>query len=712
MDVFGRHSSSLPLKRDHNWVAARHLAPDLALCKQCEHDVLDPANRRYRYPFAQCDQCGPRLSIAKARDGGRPNTAMHAFEPCADCRREYETPSDRRFRTQTISCPQCGPRVSLVRFDSGGVQDARHSMLDDIDAACSLLQKGELLAIKGLGGYQIACDATNAAAILRLRYVLSEAAAPLPIMGRDLYVIARYCAISVEEERLLTSRERPAVILRKSGGDRLPAEAAPGLNTVPFMLPTTPLHMLLLWRMNRPVVMAAAAPAGGPLITDDSEARDRLGRLIPYALIHDRRIYTRADDSTMRIVGGRPRVLRRSRGLASEPMTLPQGFECAPSLIATGVDEDAAFCLLKNGEAILSPYQGHLGAKGAIDALRASLCLHRTLFDYKAFTGVTDLDSGLKTFKLAQDYAAFLPLRLLKVQHHHAHIAACMAENGYPLDGAPVLGIAFDEIDAGLDGAVWGGEFLSATYRGFERLATVKPVVLPAGESAAATDPVDILRPHLDGLMEQQEFDALYGDLEAARWLRLAGTASETEPGKAAFSCGLLLQAVVVALGLSQGKRLTAGQAARLLESAADEAALRGMIKNAAYPVQIALRANEGVFTIETAGLWHALLGDIKHGTPVPIIAARFHRWLASSTAAMVCKLAAIEGGDAPCFRTVALTGACFENGVLLEMTEAFLQRLGFTVLTHARVPPNNGGLALGQAVIGAARLMDERFTA
>jgi hydrogenase maturation protein HypF len=358
------------------------VTPDAGVCPECAREVLDPFERRFRYPFTNCTHCGPRFSIVTGVPYDRGQTTMAPFVMCPACEREYRDLGDRRFHAEAIACHACGPKARLIRFDGRAVSFDQHSMLDDVDAVCGLIQKGEIVAIKGLGGFQLACDATRPETVSRLRALKHRDAKPFALMARDLDVIRRYARVDAEAERVLTSPEAPIVILPADGPELLPEAIAPGLRTLGFMLPTTPLHLLILRRMTRPVVMTSGNLSDEPQVIDEATARERLSGIAPYALIHDRAIANRIDDSVVRIMGGTPRLIRRARGYAPAPIKLPPGFETAPELLALGGELKATFCLVKDGEAILSQHQGDLEDAATYDDYLKNLALYATLFDH------------------------------------------------------------------------------------------------------------------------------------------------------------------------------------------------------------------------------------------------------------------------------------------------------------------------------------------
>jgi hydrogenase maturation protein HypF len=704
-------SGSFRIAQTARGAARTDVTPDAALCPACATEVLDPSQRRHRYPFANCTHCGPRLSIVTAVPFERRATTMEPFALCAACLAEYRHPDDRRFHAEAIACPACGPKVRLVRFSAGALSPDLDSALDDVDAAGILLQEGHTLALKGLGGYQLACDATNEAAVRRLREAKGREAKPFALMARDLSVIRRYCTPSAAEERLLASPEGPIVLMRAAGPERLPEVVAPGLRTLGFMLPTTPLHLLTLARMDGPVVMTSGNLSDEPQVTDDTKAARQLGGVADYALVHDRVIANRVDDSVVRITSGVVRVLRRARGFAPASIRLPEGFEAAPDLLAMGGELKATFCLLRDGCAVLSQHQGDLEDAATFEDFRRNLSLYADLFDHAPKVLVADCHPEYLSAKLARESANEEALPLIEVQHHHAHVAACLAENGRALSAPPVLGIALDGLGWGADGTIWGGEFLLADYRHAERLGTFKPVAMPGG-TGAVREPWRNLYAHLIAEMSWAELTMNFAQLEVYRYL-------ETKPrgtldtmirkginSPAASSCGRLFDAVAAALDICRERQAYEGEAACRLESIVDERALRDESEALAYPFTIPNLRGSALPYVEPLAMWRALLGDLILRTPAPVIAARFHKGLARAIVAMAGKLAGRDASAAPAFDTVALSGGCFQNEILFDETCRRLHAAGFTVLSHARVPANDGGLAFGQAAVAAARLL------
>lgn len=697
-----------------NGASRTNVVPDAAHCDACREETLSPFERRYRYPFTNCTHCGPRFSIIQGVPYDRAQTTMREFLVCEECAREYEDPADRRFHAQPVACHKCGPGAWLERLDGRAVSFDQFSMLDDVDAVTGLMQKGEIVAIKGIGGFHLACDATNAEAVEKLRSRKERDARPFALMARDIEMIERYCTVLDTEAALLRSPAAPIVLLNADGEAKLPEAIAPGLDTLGFMLPYTPLHLLTLRRMNRPVVMTSGNLSGEPQITDDCEVGNRLSSIADYALFHNREIANRIDDSVVRIMAGAPRILRRARGYVPSTIALPSGFESAPDLLAMGAELKSTFCLLKDGSAILSQHQGDLEDARTFDDYQKNLHLFTKLFDHHPSQIVIDAHPDYLSTKLGLEIAQEERLPVVTVQHHHAHIASCMAENGVAPDSPPILGIALDGLGYGDDGTIWGGEFLLADYRDYQRLGMFKPVAMIGG-AQAIREPWRNIYAHLTAEMGWTRFAMDYDELELHRFLSSKPIATLDQMLKRgvntplASSCGRLFDAVAAAIGFAREQADFEGQGAMMLEAAISPEALEDGSEEAAYPFAVPNLDGDGLPYIEPVPMWQALLGDLILKTPVPVMAARFHKGLARAIVGMVRKLARMNSPDGPRFNQVALSGGCFQNKVLLELTIAGLHSHGFEVLTQSRIPANDGGIALGQAAIAAAHALHRK---
>ncbi len=705
----GPLSSEFRIAESASSVANTQIAPDAAICDACVAELRERTDRHYRYPFTSCTHCGPRLSIVTSIPYDRTMTTMAPFALCAECDAEYRDPNDCRFHAEAIACPGCGPAAALVALDASA--PPRDTAADAVARAANLIRGGAIVAVKGLGGYHLACDAESADAVGRLRRLKRREAKPFALMARDLEVIRRYCTIDAEELRQLTGTQAPIVLLRANGPRRLPQTVAPGLNTLGFMLPTTPLHWLLLQDFDRPLVMTSGNISDEPPIIDDDEAREQLAAIADYALLHDRRIANRVDDSVVYIVDGKTRLLRRARGYAPSPIKLPAGFSDAPELLALGGELKATFCLLKHGQAVLSQHQGDLENAATFDDYNKNLALYRQLFAFAPEALVIDRHPEYLSSKLGQAEARRSALPLLDVQHHHAHVAACLAENGYPLDAPPVLGVVMDGLGFGDDGTIWGGEFLRADYRGYARIARLKPVVMPGG-AQAVREPWRNLYAHLTDAIGWDTLTAEYPDLDCCSQLRgkpralLDRMIAAQLNSPLASSCGRLFDAAAAALNLCVERQAYEGEAGIRLEALAEAAPSPAADAAAAYPFAVS-SAPDGLMELGPAPMWHALLGDLARGVPAASMALRFHAGLAAALVEAATRLAGRDSTSR--LGTVALSGGCFQNRILLERVAAGLRQGGFVVLTHAQVPANDGGLALGQAAIGAARLLAAR---
>ena len=704
-DVAFHITDSLPTR------ARTGVVPDAATCPQCCAEVFDAFERRYRYPFTNCTHCGPRLSIIEAIPYDRQSTTMRRFDVCPACAGEYQSPGDRRFHAQPIACHVCGPRAWLERSDGRPLTLDSINTLDAVDGAATLLMRGQILAIKGIGGFQLACDATNPEAVAQLRARKRRPRKPLALMVRDLDVAHAWCDINAQEADILRSAAAPIVIVQpRADGRRVVKAIAPGIDTLGVMLPNTPLHQLMLRRVDRPIVLTSGNLSDEPQCIDNQDARQTIGGIADYFLMHDRDIARRVDDSIVRIIGGKPRVMRRARGYAPAPMLLPEGFAAAPPVLAMGGELKGAFCLLRDGQAILSHHMGDLeDAKTFADYAR-STDAYQQLFEHAPAIIVVDRHPEYLSTKLGRDRAARHQVDVVEVQHHHAHIAACLAENGVALDAAPVIGVALDGLGYGLDGTLWGGEFLLVDYRDCHRLATFKPVAMLGG-SQAIRQPWRNTYAHLMAEMGWARFAMDYADISIYRYLDakpravLEGMIARGVNSPLASSCGRLFDAVAAAAGICREHADYEGQAAVEFEALVDPNTLTQEDERLVYPFAIRRLKSSNLPYVEPLPMWQALLGDLIENTPVPVISARFHNGLAVVIARMVDKLRQRDTDMEP-VTTVALSGGVLQNRVLLELLIGRLEALGLRVLTHAQVPANDGGLALGQGVIAAARAL------
>jgi len=680
---------------------------DAAICAACRAEVLDPSERRFGYPFANCTHCGPRFSIVREVPYDRVNTTMVDFPMCALCTTEYEQPADRRFHAQPIACPACGPTIWLEPADGNGASHHPRAGAA-LNSVIELLRNGAIVAIRGLGGFHLACDATNEETVQRLRQRKHRYGKPFALMARDLESIRRYCRVTPVEAELLQSPEAPIVLLQAAPGETLPRAIAPGLSTIGFMLPYTPLHVLIMQQIDGPLVMTSGNISDEPQVTSLDRARAGLDRIADALLMHDREIANRIDDSVVRIIAGKPTLMRRARGYAPAALQLPAGFADAPDLLALGGELKATFCLVKNGAAILSQHQGDLEDVSTFEDYQKNLHLYSRIYDHEPHLLVADMHPEYLSAKLARQRAADEGLPLNEVQHHHAHIASCMAENGIALDAAPVLGVAIDGLGFGADGTIWGGEFMLADYRAYRRIAAFKPVAMVGGVQAIR-EPWRNTYAHLCAGPGWDYFVENFATLELHRYLQtkpLATIDRMLEKGlnvPLASSCGRLFDAVAAALGLCADHAVFEGQGAMELEAIAGSCP-RATI-GSPYPFEITEQPS-GLLFLESSAMWKALLSDLGQQTPPAQIAARFHFGLAGAIRDMIARILATHPAAAD-VSTIALSGGCFQNKLLLEELVRLLEAAGLRCLLQTKVPTNDGGLALGQAAIAAARYLD-----
>lgn len=666
------------------------ISPDIALCDDCRRELFDSADRRYHYPFINCTNCGPRFTIIKDIPYDRPFTTMADFAMCDDCAREYANPRDRRFHAQPVACPTCGPKVWLVDKDlrKQGAPTIERSSDAAIEEVRARLARGQIVAIKGLGGFHLACDATNEAAVRALRERKGRVDKPFALMAASIESIESFCEVSAEERALLNSRERPIVLLRRKAASPISTYVAPGQSTLGVMLPYTPLHELLFavddLRSSAfdlpPLVMTSGNLSEEPIATDNAEALERLSSLADAFLLHDRDIHVRCDDSVVRVFEGRELPIRRSRGYAPYPVKLP--FD-TPPILAAGGELKNTFCVTRDDYAFLSHHIGDLENYETLQSFESGIEHFERLFRIRPAIVAYDLHPNYLATRYALRRAEEQGLRAVGVQHHHAHIAACMAENGLS-DHHPVIGVAFDGTGYGNDGAIWGGEFLIADYHGFDRITHLEYVPLPGGDAATR----HVYRIALSYL--RQAGIAWTLDLpctEAANPIEQAALARQIEIGKNApltSSMGRLFDAVASICGVRQHVNYE-GQAAIEFEALCDPA------EKSAYEFAV----QDGF--ISTIPVIRAVVRDVQQRVRVPVIAARFHNGLAQAVRS-VCETIRCDRG----LNEVALSGGVWQNVTLLQKTVTLLRAADFAVYTHRLVPPNDGGLALGQAVIAA----------
>jgi hydrogenase maturation protein HypF len=675
------------------------ISPDIATCPDCLRELLTPSDRRYRYPFTNCTNCGPRFTIIADIPYDRPLTTMRDFTLCPQCQAEYDDPLDRRFHAQPNACAVCGPRVWLVPNPSlrNSQFAIRHSH-DVIAQAARLLQTGAILAIKGLGGFHLACDATAETAVRTLRERKGRPAKPLAVMMATLEEIKQHCRVSEEEERLLTSPQCPIVLLSWKPESNISRLVAPRNNYLGVMLAYTPLHHVLLRDVGRPLVMTSGNLSEEPIARDNDEASRRLAHLADYFLLHDRDIYARYDDSVWfvphvsRFTFHVPQPIRRSRGYAPFPVKLP--FQVG-QILACGAELKNTFCVTRDEYAFLSQHIGDMENLETLAHFETTIELYKRLFRIEPQIIAHDLHPEYLSTKYAKSQFTIrnsqftIRNSLFAIQHHHAHIASCLADNGWSPDDGPVIGVAWDGTGYGTDGHIWGGEFLVADYRGFRRAAHLEYLPMPGGE-AAIRNPYRLAIGYLYTLTGQLPPLPSPGACEEE--LRIIQQQIDRGINCPQTSAGgRLFDAVSALLGVRQRTTYEA-QAAIELEMAADKLRIANCEwRN--YPFGV--EEGEDGIVIRLRPLFEALLVDRRDGVAVGEMAYRFHVTVAEMMRE-TCERIGQETG----LRTVALSGGCFQNRLLLALVVPRLQEAGLHVLLHRQVPCNDGGISLGQAVI------------
>lgn len=684
--------------------------PDLATCPACLADVLDPANRRYGYPFTNCTDCGPRFTIVTALPYDRPNTTMHGFDLCPACRREYEDPRNRRFHAQPNACPVCGPQLTLLVRDAEWLTqsrkdaknapdaDALHNSqfviaepgLSLLAAAADLLRAGAIVAVKGIGGFHIMADARNEATLQRLRQRKPRRDKPFAIMARDLEQVDALCLVEPAEAVQLVSAQAPIVLLRRRADSGLADAVAPGNPHLGVMLPYSPLHHLLLRAVDFPLVATSGNLSDEPICTDNDEALARLGHIVDAFLLHDRPIARHVDDSVVWLVADQPQFLRRARGYAPLPVPLAQP---APTLLAVGAHLKNSVALSVGRQVFISQHIGDLESAEALAAFEHTIADFVRLYAAAPAAIAHDLHPDYLSTKWAMGRAELERTELVPVQHHHAHLAACLADNGAP---GPALGVIWDGTGYGTDGTIWGGEFLLGDAIGYQRVAHLRPFLLPGGE-AAVREPRRVALALLwallgDAVLTRDDLAPLRSFTPDTRTV-LVQMLRRGVNSPVTTSAGRLFDGVAALLGLHQQTSFE-GQAAMALEFACADGV------DDAYPLPwVAAGAGATASILDWQPLVAAILDDLDRGVDRGIMAARFH----NAAVASFVTLAETVGQP-----VVALSGGCFQNRRLTEQAARRLRHAGFQVLLHRQVPPNDGGICLGQIAVAASRFNRE----
>ncbi len=658
------------------------ISPDMSICPDCRRELFNPADRRYRYPFINCTNCGPRFSIIRDTPYDRPKTTMSGFEMCPDCQTEYDNPLDRRFHAQPTACPVCGPQVWFT--------DGIHRLAEKDDAihtAREWLKTGKIVAVKGLGGYHLACDAENAFAVRKLRNRKKRSDKPFALMAFDLETIREHCVVSAEEEDLLVSSQHPVVLLEKRSDSTIAEDAAPTQKRLGFMLPYTPLHLLLLEPepgFSRVLVMTSGNMSEEPIAYVDTDAKERLAPIADAFLLHDRPIHMRVDDSVVTTHRGQLYPVRRSRGYAPESLPLP--VKSPGMILGCGAELKNTFCLTRDQYAFVSHHIGDLENYETLQSFETGIEHFQRLFRIQPEFIAVDLHPDYLATRYGQNRAQDEHLHIVQVQHHHAHLASCLADNGVAACD-PVIGLILDGTGFGTDGTIWGGEVLVGGYAGFQRRFHLEPFPLPGGDAAirnpARTALALLWHSGVDWNINLPPVISLTSEERTVLRSQLEQSINTPQTS----SMGRLFDAVSALAGVRQ-KVSYEGQAAIELE-------------NQFSPSE----SNEYIFELDSdqillRSFLEQLLADIHQDVPIPVISARFHNGLARMLVAVCLKIRSETG-----IQTVALSGGVWQNKTLLTQTHKRLDEEGFTTLVHHQVPANDGGISLGQVAIAASTI-------
>lgn len=667
--------------------------PDTATCLHCLAELFDPNDRRFRYPFINCTNCGPRFTIMSGLPYDRATTTMSVFKMCDACQAEFDEPSDRRFHAQPNACAACGPTLQFLKTKS---IEALIDNAEALDSAEREIEQGKIIALKGLGGFQLVCDALNQEAISELRRRKRRKAKPFALMMADLEMVRKYCSCSEEEAAELSGSTRPIVLLKKLSTCRLPNEIAPDTNNLGVMLPYTPLHHLLLCDFGRPLIVTSGNLSEEPIARENEEALERLKEIADSFLLHDRKIRARYDDSVVQFAGKERLVIRRARGIAPLPINLP--FASSLRVLGCGAHLKNTFCLIQDDQAFVSQHIGDLENMESQVHFQETFDVYTKLFGVEPELIAHDCHPDYLSTQFGEKLSYERNLPRFAVQHHHAHIVSCMVENDLT---EPTIGIAFDGLGYGLDGTLWGGEFLLSTFKEFRRLAHFRPIPLPGG-SAGVRRPWSMALSYIlsDGANGDELF-ASFIDGVCNRYgktaVNLVSKQIETRLNTPLISsCGRLFDAMSALLGVCFEADYE-GQAAMQLEALASSVPIQMVDPRFSYAYEIT--GAEAPFSIDCWKILEAGYTDFAFGTPVAEVAMKFHLSLAN----LVCSVCESIRRLTAC-SNVCLGGGVFQNTLLLRLVERRLLESGFKVFLPRKLPANDGGLSLGQAVIALAR--------
>ncbi|MBN2543342.1 carbamoyltransferase HypF [bacterium] len=687
------------------------LSPDIATCEDCLNELFDPEDRRYKYPFINCTNCGPRFTIIRDIPYDRPKTTMSSFKMCVKCKNEYEDPENRRFHAQPNACPEDGPHVLLGRVENRKWRDGNEdqSLADTgktsegsnweleivdvenpIDRSRELLREGKIIAIKGLGGYHLACDAANEDTVRRLRGLKQRGDKPFALMAEDIDMIKRFCSVTKEEEAILCSPQRPIVLLDKAGknvGIKIAESVAPKQETLGVMLPYTPLHHILFRDSNLVLVMTSGNLRNEPIVYKDDDAFSKLGDIADFFMTHNREIYTRCDDSVARSFNGEEMMVRRSRGYVPQPIELP--FAVDDHILACGAEVKNVFALARDNYAFLSHYIGDLENLEILEAFEEGITHFEYLFSIRPGVVAYDLHPEYLSSKFAKRKYASGDFKLVGVQHHEAHVASVIADRGV---GGEVIGVALDGLGYGSDGNFWGGEFFVGDCSNFKRAGQFEYIPMPGGVMAIK-EPWRMAMAYIDSVYGERAVEVAQRYLEGAENFKLQAIKSMLKSRintPITSSVGRLFDAVSALLGVC-GKVTYEGQAAIELEAVSSTSAVK--------PFDYELVNNAGYLTVKPGEIFEGIIGDIERGESVTRISNRFH-----ATIIDIIKNTCYNIREMYKLSQVVLSGGVFQNKVILEGTVNILRVNGFEVYVPYRVPVNDGCISLGQIMIASCK--------
>jgi len=694
------------------------ISPDAATCKACIKEITSPKEHRYNYPFTNCTHCGPRLSIIYEAPYDRATTSMAPFKMCDKCQKEYEDPSDRRFHAQPIACSTCGPELELKWL----CQTTQPSILinqgEPIKVAADLIKAGFIGAIKGLGGFHLSCLASEGKLVEELRRRKKRSNKAFALMCRDCAQAKNYGFFSTEALTLLESPAAPIVLVEKTC-QKLPKAIAPGLHEVGIMLPNTPLHHLLLAEFDEPLIMTSGNLSNMPQLITNEEAQTELANVADFALLNNRLITNRVDDSVVRISHGKSSMLRRARGYAPAPIPLPKGFEKAPDIIACGAELKSTFCMVKNQEAILSQHLGDLEHVPTFEAYQNTIALYTDLFEFQPELRVIDEHPEYLSSKLGMEQSVKDQIPLVKVQHHHAHMASALGESGHGFNEENCLGLILDGIGFGEDQTIWGGELLYGNYAEFKRIGAFEEVALLGG-SAAVKEPWRNLFAHCEGAIGWEALQNKFSDLPVFKYMSekplptLRTMMKKGINSPLSSSCGRLFDAVAASLEISIDQVTYEGEAAMQLEALVSKDLYLELPEDELYKAEY--KCEGQLIKVNFAPLWKELFKDLSKKKSKNFIATKFHKsltyilldWIKLSVHTL--NLGKKPSGSDSNLK-IALSGGCFQNNTLLENLALLLEKNGFKPIIQTELPANDGGISYGQALIAAAKHLTAKQT-